>query len=63
MPQAQEATIQQALADLTRGSYLSVNAAAKAYSLTEPTLRRRYRGLTTSRATARQTQQLLSPIQ
>jgi Tc5 transposase DNA-binding domain/helix-turn-helix, Psq domain len=63
MPRVNEATIQQALADLASGAFSSVNAAAKAYNLTESTLRRRYHGTTTSRARARQTQQLLSPVQ
>jgi hypothetical protein len=63
MPQANEVTIQQALADLASGAFSSVNATAKAYNLTESTLRRRFRGVTTSRATARQPQLLLSPVQ
>ena len=63
MPAINEAQVQQALNDLRHGVFPSIRATAKAYNLTESTLRRRKNGQTVTRSQARAEQQILSLYQ
>ena len=63
MASAQEQRLQQGLEALYSGEITSVRAAARAYDLSEATLRRRYHGITTTRQIAQQLLQLLTPAQ
>ena len=52
MPSIHNNTLAQAVADLTEGRYPSIRAAAKAYSVSESTLRNRYHNKSTTRTNA-----------
>ena len=63
MASIQEEHIQQALSDLQQGQFSSVRAAARAYNLTESTLRRRHHGKTQERRQAHLPRLKLSQVQ
>ena len=58
MPQADEQSIQQALADYRAGIFNSYRAAGQTYNVPHTTLSRRDKGTTTTRTIARESQQL-----
>ena len=60
MPQTDEQTISQALADYNNGIFSSYRAAGRAYNVPHTTLLRRNKGQTTTRSDAHEDQFLLS---
>ena len=63
MASNREERVQQALGALHDGETTSIRAAARAYNLTELTLRRRYHNTCITRQIAQESRQLLTPAQ